>query len=111
MIQATFYNEAVDTYKESIETGKVYLFTKGMVKGANRQFTAIDNDYTISFNTRAQVVEVTDDETIASMTFDLVSIDDISDMNEAKHVDVIAMVLRRADPYVVTIRNGAQRIK
>ena len=49
-IEATLWNEAADEYYSKLEEGKVYYFSKGKVKPANRAYAAVRNDYTISLD-------------------------------------------------------------
>lgn len=48
-IQATFFNKYVDRFKDQIQEGKVYAFQNGQVKAANSRYTAIKNEYAITF--------------------------------------------------------------
>ena len=50
-IEATLWNEVADEYYSKLEEGKVYYFSKGKVKPANRAYAAVRNDYTISMET------------------------------------------------------------
>jgi len=44
--------------------GKCYLFYNGVIKPANKRYTAIKNDYQICFNKEAEVKEVEEDDSI-----------------------------------------------
>lgn len=58
-IQATFFNEAVDTFYQLVSENKVYNFSKGRVKLANRRYSSCD--YQLTFDKNASIVEVFDD--------------------------------------------------
>lgn len=64
-IEGTFFNEAADMFEPKILENKVYLFSNGVVKMANKRFTSIKNDFCIVFEKNAQIVEVEDDGSIA----------------------------------------------
>jgi len=55
-IEATFFNEAADSFDKIIEENKVYLFSNGYVKIANRKFTSVKNDFCVVFEKNASIV-------------------------------------------------------
>ena len=65
-IEGTFFNEAADLFDPRIHENKVYLFSNGCVKMANKKFTSIKNDFCIVFEKNAQILEVEDDGSIAA---------------------------------------------
>ena len=48
-IEATFFNDSADHFENKIQAGKVYEFYDGHVKLANKKFTTIKNDFTLTF--------------------------------------------------------------
>ena len=64
MIQATFFNETVDKFFNLLQENSVYLFSNGEIKIANKKFSSIKNDYSIIFNSNAEITIVEDDESI-----------------------------------------------
>ena len=44
-----------------LKENKVYLFANGQVKLANKKFTSIKNDYCLTFDHNADVVEAEED--------------------------------------------------
>jgi replication factor A1 len=52
-IEGTFFNEAADIFEPKVEENKVYLFSNGVVKMANKRFTSIKNDFCIVFEKNA----------------------------------------------------------
>jgi hypothetical protein len=64
-IEGTFFNKAADLFDPRILENKVYLFSNGCVKMANKKFTSIKNDFCIVFEKNAQIIEVEDDLSIA----------------------------------------------
>ena len=69
-IEGTFFNEAADLFDPILKENKVYLFSNGCVKMANKRFTSIKNDFCIVFEKTAQIIEVEDDNTIALRAFE-----------------------------------------
>ena len=49
-MRITAFNEECDRFFSLIEEGKVYLFAKGEVKPANRQYNKLNSDYEIILN-------------------------------------------------------------
>ena len=58
LIQATFFKDAVERFVEIIKENRIYLLSNGQIKPANRKFTNIDHDYSISFDKHAIVKDV-----------------------------------------------------
>lgn len=73
-IEGTFFNEAADMFEPQIFENRVYLFSNGVVKMANKRFTSIKNDFCIVFEKNAQINEVEDDGSIAEQAFDFTNI-------------------------------------
>lgn len=61
-IQATFFNDAAEKYNELIEHGKLYLFSNGYVKMANKRFTSINNDFCLTFDKRIHLEPCEEDD-------------------------------------------------
>lgn len=62
-IQATFFNDAVSKFTDVLQENKVYTFTQGQVKVANKKYTTIPNDFCLVFDTWATIIEQQGDET------------------------------------------------
>ena len=62
MIQATCFNEKAKELVNSVQQGKVYTISGGMVKIANKKFTSIKNDYCLTLDKLAIVKEAQDNE-------------------------------------------------
>jgi replication factor A1 len=76
-IEGTFFNEAADNFEPKVKENKVYLFSNGVVKMANKRFTSIKNDFCIVFEKNAQINEVPDDGSIAEQAFEFTDIKNI----------------------------------
>lgn len=76
-INATFFNQAVDQFEHIIQEGRVYLFSNGVVKMANRKFTSIKNDFCINFDKGAEIIQVNDDESIRTLAYNFLTINDL----------------------------------
>ncbi|KAL0597494.1 Replication protein A 70 kDa DNA-binding subunit [Plecturocebus cupreus] len=76
-IRATAFNEQVDKFFPLIEVNKVYYFSKGTLKIANKQFTAVKNDYEMTFNNETSVMPCEDDRHLPTVQFDFTGIDNL----------------------------------
>lgn len=83
-IQATFFNDAADKFDKIIQENRVYLFSGGSIKIANKKFTSIKNDYCLNFDNNTEVVEVKDDPTIKKQGFSFSHCSDIKDFPNQK---------------------------
>ena len=52
-IEGTFFNDSADLFDSKLQENKVYLFSNGCVKMANKRFTSIKNDFCIVFEKNA----------------------------------------------------------
>lgn len=56
---------------------QVYYFSKGTLKIANKQFTAVKNDYEMTFNNETSVMPCEDGRNLPTVQFDFTKIDDL----------------------------------
>jgi replication factor A1 len=64
-IEAAFFDDAADHFERRIGDGKIYTFSGGTVKMANKKFTSVKNDFCLIFEKNASIVEAEDDGSIA----------------------------------------------
>ena len=79
-IEGTFFNEAADNFDPLIQENKVYLFSNGVVKMANKRFTSIKNDFCIVFEKNARIIEVADDGSIDAQAFEFCDLESIQEV-------------------------------
>lgn len=56
---------------------QVYYFSKGTLKIANKQFTAVKNDYEMTFNNETSVMPCEDGHHLPTVQFDFTGIGDL----------------------------------
>lgn len=56
-IEGTLWAEFADENYDKLEEGKVYLFSNGKVKPANRRYSGVRSDYCINFDTGSSISE------------------------------------------------------
>jgi len=91
-IRMTFFREAVDTFYPMIQVGGVYSFANGKLKMANKQFSAVDCDYEITFGNDAEIVPLDDDHSISTVSLQPVNIHDIASKPPNVSIDVLGIV-------------------
>lgn len=96
MIQATLFNEGVDRFRDVIATDKVYTFSNGQVKLANKRFTSIPNDFCVTMDQHAKIEEVVDvdpNKYLREVSYNFITIKQISESNTNEAlVDVIGVI-------------------
>ncbi|CAD7702509.1 unnamed protein product [Ostreobium quekettii] len=62
-VEGSFWREMADKYYDNLEEGKVYYFSKFTVKPANKNYATVNNDYSLNFGPRSEVVLCEDQDT------------------------------------------------
>lgn len=60
VIEANFFNDAAEIFDARLQEGKVYDFSNGSVKSANKRFSSCKNDLCLFFERNSDIVEVED---------------------------------------------------
>jgi len=76
-IRATFFKEAAEKYFDAIVQDKVYMFTGGVIKVANRAYSSVNNQYEISFSGNCTVHKCDDDDKIKKISFSFMKIENL----------------------------------
>ncbi|KAJ7416379.1 hypothetical protein WISP_71119 [Willisornis vidua] len=109
-IRATAFNDQADKFFPLIELNKVYYFTKGHLKTANKQYSAVKNDYEITFSNDTSVVPCDDAQHIPSVQFDFVSIADLENTPKDSIVDVIGICKSYEDVSKITVKANNREV-
>lgn len=110
-IEGTFFNEAAEIFDPRIVENRVYLFSNGCVKMANKKFTSIKNDFCIVFEKNAQIIDVEDDGSIAAQAYEFCDIKAIQDVQQMKTLDVCGVIAEVSETEMVNLRKGNQKIR
>eukprot|EP00397_Hematodinium_sp_SG-2012_P014795 GEMP01015053.1.p1 GENE.GEMP01015053.1~~GEMP01015053.1.p1 ORF type:complete len:572 (+),score=107.58 GEMP01015053.1:105-1820(+) len=110
--RATFFGKAVDCWYSFLEQGKVYTFSKGQVKAANRKFYS-KGEYEITFDENAAIQKVDDSEgsNIPALQYDFVALNDLASLDIGAIVDVKGIVVESREPTNVNLRTGEVKRK
>ncbi|XP_042529743.1 replication protein A 70 kDa DNA-binding subunit [Dipodomys spectabilis] len=109
-IRATAFNEQVDKFFPLIEVNKVYYFSKGTLKIANKQFSAVKNDYEMTFNNETSVVPCEDDHHLPTVQFDFTGIGDLENKSKDALVDILGICKNYEDATKVTIKSNNREV-
>ncbi|XP_008994611.1 replication protein A 70 kDa DNA-binding subunit isoform X2 [Callithrix jacchus] len=109
-IRATAFNEQVDKFFPLIEVNKVYYFSKGTLKIANKQFTAVKNDYEMTFNNETSVMPCEDDHHLPTVQFDFTGIDNLESKSKDSLVDIIGICKSYEDATKITVRSNNREV-
>ncbi|XP_042298618.1 replication protein A 70 kDa DNA-binding subunit [Sceloporus undulatus] len=109
-IRATAFNDQVDKYFPLIELNKVYYFSKGYLKVAKMQYTAVKNEYEIAFSHDTSVIPCEDAQHLPSIQFDFVSVGDLESVSKDRLVDVIGICKSYGDATKITIRSSNREV-
>ncbi|XP_032119336.1 replication protein A 70 kDa DNA-binding subunit isoform X4 [Sapajus apella] len=109
-IRATAFNEQVDKFFPLIEVNKVYYFSKGTLKIANKQFTAVKNDYEMTFNNETSVMPCEDDRHLPTVQFDFTGIDNLENKSKDSLVDIIGICKSYEDAIKITVRSNNREV-
>lgn len=110
-IKASLFGAAVDAYKEKIQQGKVYTFSRGQVKVANRQFNRCSHRYELVFDANPLIEEVADDAKIQSVKFEIVDIVAIQSRPLPCTVDICGVVVSYRPVLTFTSGAGVELVK
>ncbi|CAH2219942.1 replication A 70 kDa DNA-binding subunit [Pelobates cultripes] len=109
-IRATAFNEQVDKFFSLLEVNKVYYFSKGTLKIANKQYTAVKNDYEMTFNNETSVIPCEDSSDVPTVQFEFVPIGDLESKNKDTLLDVIGICKSFDDVTKVTIKSNNREV-
>ncbi|KAG8590178.1 hypothetical protein GDO81_006669 [Engystomops pustulosus] len=109
-IRATAFNDQADKFFSLIEVNKVYYFSKGTLKIANKQYTAVKNDYEMTFNSETTVIPCDDSSDVPMVQFEFVPISELENKNKDTLLDIIGVCKSFEDVTKVTIKSNNREV-
>ncbi|XP_046936573.1 replication protein A 70 kDa DNA-binding subunit isoform X1 [Lynx rufus] len=109
-IRATAFNEQVDKFFPLIDMNKVYYISKGTLKIANKQFTAVKNDYEMTFNNETSVVPCEDGHHLPTVQFDFTAIGDLENKSKDSLIDIIGICKSYEDATKITVKSNNREV-
>ncbi|KAA8525134.1 hypothetical protein F0562_007002 [Nyssa sinensis] len=111
-IRVTCFNAVADQFYNQIESGKVYLISKGSLKPASKAFNHLRNDYEILLESTSTVQPfLGDDKAIPQQQFHFRPISDVEGMENNSVVDVIGVVSFISPSTSIMRKNGTETQK
>lgn len=106
------FNELAEQYSKFLEVDKVYLFSKGRVQIANKQYNPLKNDYEISV-TKETIIQECDDEdvNIPQTQFNFLQIDKIANIEVNSFIDIIGVCKSCSDVVTIQARSTGREMK
>ncbi|XP_006891158.1 PREDICTED: replication protein A 70 kDa DNA-binding subunit [Elephantulus edwardii] len=109
-IRATAFNEQVDKFFPLIDVNKVYYFSKGTLKIANKKFSTSKNDYEMTFNNDTSVLPCEDDHHLPTVQFDFTGIGDLENKPKDSIVDIIGICKSYEDATKVIVKSNNREV-
>jgi replication factor A1 len=111
-IRGTFFKENCEKWYPILEQGKVYTFSGGQLKVADRKYNNLKSDYEISFNTHTEInptVGGDEDDAIKLVQYHFVNIAALGDAALNATVDVLVVVRAASDcSEIVSAKQGGK---
>nr|XP_021560104.1 replication protein A 70 kDa DNA-binding subunit [Neomonachus schauinslandi] len=109
-IRATAFNEQVDKFFPLIDLNKVYYISKGILKIANKQFTAVKNDYEMTFNNETSVMPCEHGHHLPTVQFDFTGISDLENKPKDSLIDIIGICKSYEDATKITVKSNNREV-
>jgi len=110
-IRASFFNQAVDLHHDKLETGKIFCFSRGTVKVANRQYNSCNHRYEITFDKDAQVSPAAEGTEIEAVKFTFVDLKSVQTRQTPCRVDLCGIVTAFRAPVQLQSKDGKDLLK
>ncbi|CAK4626418.1 hypothetical protein LEN26_007195 [Aphanomyces euteiches] len=107
-IRATLFNDAVDAFYDRLIPNGIFYFSGGKIKMANRKFSAINNDYEVTFDTSSDIVAAPDDHAIQTVSYNFKTIASIESLPVESTIDMIGIVKSVGPCSELTSKAGKQ---
>lgn len=91
-IRASVFNQGADKYFDLLVVGKVYVFSRGSVKIANRQFNPTNHRYELTFDKEAVIAPSSDDAEIKTVQFNFIDLRAVQAKTLPATVDICGVV-------------------
>lgn len=92
-IRASFFNDAVTKFASLMEKGKVFTFSKGNIKVADKRFNNLSHPYEITFFSDAMISPAADDVSIQMVKYSFVPLKVLATRALPFTCDVLGVVI------------------
>lgn len=92
-IRATGFNDAVDSWYETLQEGNVYYVSSPCrVQLAKKQFSNVNNDYELTFERDTQIEKAEDNEGVPQVRFNFTTLADLQTVDKDATIDCIGIL-------------------
>lgn len=111
-IRVTCFNAVADQFYDRIESGRVYIISKGSLKPAQKNFNHLKNDWEIFLESSSSVeLCLEEDSSIPKQQFSFRPISEIEDTEKDSIIDIIGVVLSINPSNTILRKNGTETQK
>jgi len=110
-IKASFFNDAAAKFLDVLQVGKVFTFSRGTVKVANKQYNNCNHRYELTFDRDAQVAEVTGETGEYKAHFNFTDLRAARSKEVPCRVDLCGIVTQFRPPANITAKDGRELLK
>mmetsp|Transcript_127334 Transcript_127334/g.368698 ORF Transcript_127334/g.368698 Transcript_127334/m.368698 type:complete len:608 (+) Transcript_127334:57-1880(+) len=110
-IRASFFGELASKYFNLLEQGKVFTFSRGGCKIANRQYNRCNHRYELVFDRDGLVEPATDDGNIETVRFNFVDLRTVQSKTLPCSVDICGIIVKSRPFVAFTSKNGKELVK
>lgn len=111
-IRVTCFNAVADQFYDRIESGKVYIISKGSLKPAQKNFNHLKNDWEIFLESTSTIEPcLEDDRSIPKQHFNFIPISEVENMENNSMADVIGVVISINPSSIIMRKNGMETQK
>lgn len=109
-IRCTGFTDAVDKFYNIVEQGQVYYVSRCSLKTANKQYTAIKNDYEMTINSDTTIVKCEDGDAVPQIKMDFTQISDLERCENNSFVDIMGVATEIGDVQSITARASGKQL-
>lgn len=109
-LKITLFREAVEKFFSLLEEEKVYTFTGGRLKTANRMYNKTKSNYEMTMDGNSEIHLVPDSGSIAPQQFDFVPIAEIDNKEPNSNIDVLAIVKSVSEAATFTSKRSNKEV-
>jgi len=110
-IRASFFNAAADKFETLMEIGKCFVFSRGSVKIANRQYNPCNHRYELTFDKDAIVAQCSDHGEIKAFQFSFTDMRSLQKKTLPAKVDLCGVISSFKPAYSFTSKDGKELVK
>jgi len=105
-ITGTFFGKAVPVNFPRLQQSKVYYFSRGAVKPANKKFDK--GDFVLTFDEHTVIEETSDDVEIPGTSYTFLPLHEVQSQDVNASVDVAGILVQVREAVMVMLRSGPQ---